>query len=46
MRHVIFIASENGALPGGKVGGVADVMRDLPPAVARRGFRVSVLTPS
>jgi len=33
-------------LPGGKVGGVADVIRDLPPAVARHGYRVSVVTPS
>ncbi len=28
------------------MGGVADVMRDLPPAIARRGFEVSVVTPS
>ncbi len=28
------------------MGGVADVMRDLPPAVARHGYRVSVATPS
>ena len=33
-------------MPGGKVGGVADVMRDLPPAIARHGYRVSVATPS
>ncbi len=45
-RHVIFLASENGALPGGKVGGVADVIRDLPPAVAAEGYDVSVVTPS
>jgi starch synthase len=29
-REVVFIAAENGALRGGKVGGVADVVRDLP----------------
>ena len=32
-KHVLFIAAENGALPGGKVGGVGDVIRDLPRAL-------------
>ncbi|MDX1499281.1 MAG: glycogen/starch synthase [Woeseiaceae bacterium] len=45
-RHVIFIAAENGALPRGKVGGVGDVVSDLPPALAGLGWRVTVLTPS
>ncbi|MEM9209663.1 MAG: glycogen/starch synthase, partial [Pseudomonadota bacterium] len=38
-------AAENGALPRGKVGGVADVVRDLPPALAETGWRTTVLTP-
>lgn len=38
-------AAENGALPRGKVGGVADVVRDLPPALAAAGWRSTVLTP-
>ena len=38
-------ASENAALPGGKVGGVGDVVRDLPRALAREGWRSKVLTP-
>ena len=45
-RQVIFLASENGALPGGKVGGVGDVVRDLPKALAQLGWRVRVATPS
>ena len=38
-------AAENGALPRGKVGGVADVVRDLPPALAEAGWQSTVLTP-
>ncbi|MDT8439262.1 MAG: glycogen/starch synthase [Wenzhouxiangellaceae bacterium] len=45
-RHVVFVAAENGALPGGKVGGVGDVVRDLPVALAACGWRVTVLTPA
>jgi starch synthase len=33
-------------LPGGKVGGVGDVIRDLPAAVAKLGWRSTVLMPS
>ena len=46
MSSVLFLASENGALPGGKVGGVGDVVRDLPKALASEGWRVQVATPS
>ena len=38
-------AAENGALPGGKVGGVGDVVRDLPLALAELNCRTTVLTP-
>lgn len=47
--HVLMVASENDALAGGKVGGVADVVRDVPPAiVALPEFSgtVSVVVPS
>lgn len=38
-------AAENDALPRGKVGGVADVIRDVPLALAELGHAVDVLTP-
>ena len=46
MHSVLFLASENAALPGGKVGGVGDVVRDLPKALAQAGWHVRVATPS
>ncbi len=45
-RNILLLAAENGALPRGKVGGVGDVMRALPAALARRGHRPVVLTPA
>jgi starch synthase len=46
MKRVWMVAAENDALPRGKVGGVADVVRDLPVALSDLGIKVSVLTPS
>lgn len=40
------LAAENGALPGGKVGGMGDVLRDLPRALTAAGCDVSVMTPA
>ncbi len=45
-KHVVMLAAENGALPGGKIGGMGDVIRELPPQLARLGYRVSVVTPA
>lgn len=47
--HVLMLSAENDALPGGKVGGVGDVVRDVPSAlVALPEFtgQVSVVVPS
>jgi starch synthase len=40
------MAAENDWIPGGKVGGVGDVIRDLPPALAQAGWPVRVVVPS
>ncbi len=40
------VAAENDWIPGGKVGGVGDVIRDLPPALVKQGWRVRVVVPS
>jgi len=46
MKRIWLVAAENGALPGGKVGGVGDVVRDLPQALAETDLAVRVITPS
>ena len=43
---ILMLAAENGALPQGKVGGMGDVIRDLPRALAALGHDVTVLTPA
>jgi len=42
--QVLMVASENDALPGAKVGGIADVLRDLPPALATRCIGIDAQT--
>ncbi|PID60639.1 MAG: glycogen synthase [Gammaproteobacteria bacterium] len=44
--HIVMLAAENDALPGGKVGGIGDVVRDIPGALAALGCRVTVVLPS
>ncbi len=46
MTHILMIAAENGALPGGKIGGIGDVVRDIPLALAKRDCQVTVVTPA
>jgi starch synthase len=43
--NILMAAAENDALPGGKVGGIADVVRDIPLALAAEGQRVNVVMP-
>lgn len=43
--HILMVAAENDALPGAKVGGIGDVVRDLPPALAALGCTVTVVVP-
>jgi starch synthase len=45
-KKIIMIAVENGALINGKVGGLADVIRDLPLALGDAGYQVTVIVPS
>ena len=42
---ILMVAAENDALPGAKVGGVADVVRDIPQALAELGHQVDVVLP-
>jgi starch synthase len=44
--RVLMMAAENDGLTGGKVGGIGDVVRDVPPALARKGCEVTIVTPS
>lgn len=44
--QILMVAAENDAIPGGKVGGIGDVVRDVPPALAATGHHVNVVTPS
>ena len=44
--RVLMASAENGALAGGKAGGIGDVARDVPPALAKKGGGVTVVAPS
>ena len=44
--HVCMLAAENDVIPGGKIGGIGDVVRDIPRALAAQGARVSVVIPA
>ncbi len=42
---ILMVAAENDAIEGAKVGGMADVIRDVPTALAEQGHQVSVIIP-
>jgi starch synthase len=42
---ILMVAAENDAIIGAKVGGIGDVVRDIPPALALQGHDVSVIIP-
>jgi len=44
--HVCMLAAENDVIPGGKVGGIGDVVRDIPRALAAVDARVTVVIPA
>jgi len=44
--NFLFVAAENDGIPNCKAGVMADVVRDVPREIAKKGDTVSVLTPS
>ena len=44
--NLLMAASENDGIRGAKVGGIGDVIRDVPPELAKFGHYVTVLVPS
>jgi starch synthase len=44
--NIVMVASENDALQDAKVGGIGDVVRDVPPVLASMGCLVSTVIPS
>lgn len=42
---ILMVASENDVFPGGKVGGIGDVIRDIPIALAHAGQHLDVVIP-
>ena len=46
MKHICMVAAENDVIPGGKVGGIGDVVRDIPRALANADTRVTVMIPA
>ncbi len=44
--HICMLAAENDVIPGAKVGGIGDVVRDIPKALSDAGASVTVLIPA
>lgn len=45
-KHILMVASENGSIEGAKVGGIGDVLRDVPKALCQAGHQVTVVIPA
>jgi starch synthase len=45
-KRILMVAAENGVLPGGKVGGIGDVIAGLPLALADLDWAPTVMTPA
>lgn len=43
---VLMVASENDAIPNGKIGGIGDVIRDVPTALSELSHEVDIVLPS
>jgi starch synthase len=44
--NILMVAAENDGIPRCKVGGIGDVIRDIPAALADQGCKTSIVTPS
>lgn len=44
-KSILMVAAENDALPNAKVGGIGDVVRDIPLALQHEGCSVQVVLP-
>lgn len=44
--HICMLAAENDVIPGGKIGGIGDVVRDIPRALASLDAAVTVILPA
>lgn len=45
-KHICMLAAENDVIPGAKVGGIGDVVRDIPRALADKNTLVTVVIPA
>ncbi len=45
LMKIRMVAAENGAIPGAKAGGLGDVIRDVPVALAELGHEVDIIMP-
>src|SRR5690606_28673036 len=44
-KNIVMVAAENDSLPNAKIGGIGDVMRDIPRALREQGCTVHTVIP-